>query len=96
MTAARLEELAQWAENEQREQRFDGSLQRDQDYADLARCARAWAKVERAMQRSTHGVEIFGYKGRALPWAYLPSDLLTDRYAGPTAIEAVEAAEVKR
>ncbi len=66
------------------------------DLHDAARCAAAWAKVERAMQASRQGVEIFGYKGRTLPWAYMPSDLLTARYSGSTAIAAVEAApEVK-
>jgi hypothetical protein len=93
LTAVRLEELAVWAENEQREQRFDGSFQRDQNYADLARCARAWAKVERMLvdHPGSSITLVLGNKSMICLNVY-------DGTTGETAmecIEAVEAAEVK-
>ena len=61
----------------------------DSDLADLARCARAWAKLERMID---------GQDGYSLDFWYWKEKtrLVTNSYSGrgPTAIEAVEAAEV--
>lgn len=48
MDAKRLEELAAWAEMNSRRSKLEEV--RD-NFADLARCASAWAKVERLLQQ---------------------------------------------
>ena len=92
MDIKRLEELASLATTESKYFTYRGPC-KAQDLRDLARCAAAWAKLERAMQGTRHGIELFGYKGRAISWAYLPANRLANRAFGQTAIEAVEAAE---
>jgi hypothetical protein len=62
------------------------------DIADLARCAAAWAALEKWVQSSSTLVEIIGYRGREYPWAVYPTRSNMDRYTGSTAIAAVEAA----
>jgi hypothetical protein len=90
MDAKRLEELADFAT----EVYADGLNERDYaDLCDLARCAAAWAKVERSMMAAPGFVELFGYPGREQHWSWYPtSQGPCKRYAGPTAISAVEAA----
>ena len=63
-----------------------------QDLHDAARCAAAWATLEKWVQSSSTLVEIIGYRGREHPWAVYPTRSSNQRYTGPTAIEAVEAA----
>jgi hypothetical protein len=87
LDAERLEELAEWALNEQREQQFDGSFRRDQNFSDLARCAKAWAKVER--ERGNGALYI---NHKTVTWFFGDNDYTN----GDTAIAAVEdAPEVK-
>jgi len=85
MTAARLNELAKWAEFQSVHCQIDGSIDASVKYADLARCARAWAKVER-MSRA-----------RTWWWNTMMGRLVSGYgYKYSTAIAAVEAApEVK-
>lgn len=86
MTAERLEELAVFAGMEAEWSSHHGNPQRTQDYADLARCARAWAKVERTRPGALYVNRI------TATWF----DEENDHTNGPTAIEAVESAgEVK-
>jgi hypothetical protein len=93
MTAARLEELAKWAEFQSVHCQIDGSIDASVKYADLARCARAWAKVEKSLKSvrdvTLHGVDI----GEGERWTWWPDDDSPSRAGSP--IEAVEAAEVK-
>lgn len=89
MTAARLEELAVWAEQEAIEAHIDGGTVRVQYFRDLARCARAWAKVE-CMRLSRLDINHV-----TCTYLFSGSDGKKDYANGPTAIEAVEAAEVK-
>lgn len=60
-----------------------------------ARCARGWAKVEELLADASQPIELFGYRGRPLPWAlYSGPNNGQRRTVAPTALEAVEAAEV--
>lgn len=94
MTAARLEELTKRCGVA-----IDGvgrnasyGLSAD-DLLDLARCARAWAKVEKALD-ATRAVTLHGVDDGAGPqWTWWSDDDNAGRAA--TAIEAVQAAEVK-
>jgi len=83
MNAARLEEIARIAEAITTDG-YDPSL--NADIRDLARCARAWAKVD-ARCCSLGPLLIKS------AWQHVDHDGRV-RY-GPTALEAVEAAEVK-
>ncbi len=47
MDAKRLEELTEWCRDEERDLLGKQRPRRAQNFADLARCAAAWAKVER-------------------------------------------------
>jgi hypothetical protein len=47
MTAARLEELAEWCDRQKETLQTHKITDIADNYADLARCARGWAKVER-------------------------------------------------
>jgi len=101
MNAARLEELAEWAHDQSVEQRIDGSSV-DADYlADLARCARVVAKADRLKKEYEHfkrleGLGAFlgiGVRGWADGKSFM--QVVEDAHdPNPTAIEAVEAAEV--
>ena len=81
MTAARLEELA--------ERLMLGEFTIE-DQRDAARCARGWAKVERELER-LNGYEIGMWKFNGIIRFYTPESCVK----APTALEAVEAAEVK-
>ena len=60
----------------------------DSDLRDLARCARAWAALERR-----ENCELFAYP-KQQKWSFYPDLKHTWlRVPAPTAIEAVEAAE---
>jgi hypothetical protein len=50
MDAKRLEELKQWAHDQAIEQTVGGSSVNADYLRDLARCAAAWAKVERILR----------------------------------------------
>jgi hypothetical protein len=52
MHAKRLEELAVWAETEANALDYEGSAKASERLRDLARCAAAWAKVERAKEHT--------------------------------------------
>jgi len=95
MTAARLEELAGKCDEAIASPEFwlDGFLA-ESDIRDLARCARGWAQLEKWVASSSTLVEIIGYRGREHPWAVYPTRSDNRRFTGPTALEAVEAAEV--
>ena len=83
MTAARLEELAAWCDRQKETLQAHEITDIADNYADLARCAWAWEKVERHKASVTH------QSGRwhcALGWF---THTIED-----TALEAVEAAEV--
>lgn len=86
MTAARLEELAVWAQS-QADWCAGQDLPPDigAKYADLARCVRAWAKVERMKGQVSmeHTVACYFWRNQKGQGDYS---------TGPTAIEAVEAA----
>lgn len=87
MDGKRLEELAVFMEAEAEWSKQYGTPQLTQDYTDLARCARFAAKLERlGSELWCVSVDEWG------DWA-----LMTGYEVGgsPTAIEAVEAAEVK-
>lgn len=88
MTAARLEELAVWAEAEAMECQYEGSMLRSAKFADLARCARGWAKVETSPNPSIDRWEW----PQGNKWYYRTSSRNTG--TADTALEAVEAAEV--
>ncbi len=95
MTAARLEELAAWAATNSEWCGRHGMTDVNANLLDLARCARAWAVLETWVASSSTLVEIIGYRGREHPWAVYPTRSDNRRFTGPTALEAVEAAEVK-
>lgn len=48
MTLERLEEIAAWAADEAQVAKRGGLLATEQVFADLARCARAWATVKKS------------------------------------------------
>lgn len=92
MTAARLEELARKCE-ESVESELGGEPMPFElsDLRDLARCARAWAKVAKGLE-ATRDVTLHGVDMGALPrWTWWPDDDSPSR--ATTAVEAVEAAE---
>lgn len=62
----------------------------DSDLRDLARCARAWAKVEKA---ENPRLECWNWPQGA-KWYFRPDDRKRETSSGDTPIEAVEAAEV--
>ena len=85
MDAKRLEELVKLAECESKYFTYRGPCS-EQDLLDLARCAAAWAKVERMlMSRRSIGLRRSGTR------RILDSPLVW----GDTFIEAVEAAQEK-
>lgn len=88
MTTERLEELAQWAHDQSVEQDIDGSSVRAAYLRDLARCARAWAKVE-SLRLSRLDINHV-----TCTYLFVRADGNKDYCNGPTSIEAVEAAEV--
>jgi hypothetical protein len=89
LDAKRLEELAALCEAARV---GAGEVSNWNDLRDLARCAKAWAKVERSMMAAPGFVELFGYPGREQHWSWYPtSQGPCKRYSGPTAIAAVEA-----
>lgn len=85
MDAKRLEELAEWAEMEGREDGMNGHPGRARKFGDLARCAAAWAKVERELTKQA-GYAIALWKHRGL------AHLLTNQQSvkADTAIEAAK------
>lgn len=86
MTAAELEVLAE---------RLMLGEYTTADLHAAARCARGWAKVDRMMQSDPGVIELFGYRGREIPWSIYPGGLCgSQRFTADTAMEAVEAAEV--
>ena len=87
MTTARLEELAVWAEKQ--------AVWRDEgdNYADLARCARAWAKVERMGTRHARKRWFWTFCF-ASNGCFTLGTLFNSTHDNNTAMEAVEAAEV--
>ena len=87
LDAKRLEELAAWAETEANALDYEGSVKASGRLRDLARCARAWAKVEKELLR----VDVL--EGEAICFWRDSSHSLHYQDC-PTAIEAVEAAEV--
>ena len=87
MTAARLEELARLCDEAVN---IGGELWRAYDIADLARCARAWAKVERLR------LSRLDINHVTCTYLFSGADGHKDYANGPTAIEAVEAAEVPK
>ena len=93
MTAARLEELAGKCDAACESQDFGLAEFLDTaDIADLARCARVWAKVELALDQ-TRDVTLQGIDDdTGLRWTWWPDNDTPTR--ARTAIEAVEAAEV--
>jgi hypothetical protein len=91
MDAKRLEELAEKCEAALKSPEYwlDNFLQAE-DIADLARCAKAWAKVERSANPM---IERWNWPQGA-KWYFRPGGRSTG--SGDTAIAAVEAApEVK-
>jgi hypothetical protein len=91
MDAKRLEEIVQWAHDQSIEQTIDGSSVAADYLADLARCAAAWAKVERelSVEGGQFVILVRGFSG--IFYTTRRVKLIQD-----TAIEAVEAApEVK-
>jgi hypothetical protein len=88
MDAKRLEELAQKCKEaiESPEYWLDNFLQTE-DIADLARCAAAWAKVERSINPM---IERRNWPQGA-KWYFRPGGRRTG--SGDTAIAAVEAAQ---
>lgn len=94
MTAARLEELARQCKEWEAEMDItDEGLRAD--FSDLARCARAWAKVEKARRKGTW---TFGFV-----WGFATlacglekgHETAIEAIEAIEAVEAVEAAEVK-
>jgi hypothetical protein len=94
MTAARLEELARKCDAALAPEAPDiASVLELQDIADLARCARAWAKVMSGLEE-TRDVTLRGVdEGMGTQWTWWPDDDSPSRAGSP--LEAVEAAEVK-
>jgi len=87
MNAARLEEIARIAEAITTDG-YDPSL--NADIRDLARCARGWAKVD-AILRAEDGWSVDLWRMSKGHIRMLTNKQSVD---GPTALEAVEAAEV--
>ena len=93
MDAKRLEEIRQWAHYQAIEQMINGISVDADCFRDLARCAAAWAKLERIMMSGRGVIELFGYRGREIHWSLYPGGLYgSEHYKGDTAIAAVEAA----
>ena len=92
LDAKRLEELAEMANRWSIRQDKDGWGRVADDFRDLARCAKAWARVERAMAASANPVELMGYRGRIQHWAWYLGGPLETQGRAITAIAAVEAA----
>ena len=88
MNAARLEEIARIAEAITTDG-YDPSL--NADIRDLARCARGWAKLD-AILRAEDGWSVDLWRMSKGHIRMLTNKQSVD---GPTALEAVEAAEVK-
>ncbi len=86
MDAKRLEELAVFIQAESEWAKQYGTPQLRQDYADLARCAAAWAKVER---RRLSRLDI---NHVTCTYLFSAADGRKDYANGSTAIAAVEAA----
>jgi hypothetical protein len=84
MDAKRLEELAVWAETEANALDYEGSAKSSERLRDLARCAAAWAKVER-------GCCNLSLMPLERQWQHINHAGRFFRY-GDTAIAAVEAA----
>lgn len=83
LDAKRLEELAVWATTEANAIDYEGSEKASGRLADLARCAAAWAKVERLkITLAPHWAVRVDDGAKYQPCCY-----------GSTAIEAVEAAK---
>ena len=90
LDAKRLEELAEMANRWSIRQDKDGWGRVADDFRDLARCAKAWAKVERA-----RGNGALYVNHQSVNWFYGDNDYTN----ADTAIAAVEAApepEVKQ
>ena len=87
MNAARLEEIARIAEAITTDG-YDPSL--NADIRDLARCARGWAKLD-AILRAEDGWSVDLWRMSKGHIRMLTNKQSVD---GPTALEAVEAAEV--
>ena len=83
MDAKRLEELADWAEKNAEWCKAQDVQVITGMYADLARCAAAWAKVERA-----RGNGALYVNHQSVNWFYGDNDYTN----ADTAIAAVEAA----
>ena len=60
------------------------------DIADLARCAAAWAKMEKLMMSQPHVVELFGYRGRMPSWSFYPGR--APRLSRNSIVECIESA----
>ncbi len=92
MDDKRLEEIRQWAHDQAIEQTIDGSSVDADYFRDLARCAAAWAKVERILTTDTD-IELARCYGGEIRIRL--NDVNSTEW-GRTAIAAVEAApEVK-
>jgi len=92
MDAKRLEELAAKCEKAASGSRhFVGDILTAPDLHDLARCAAAWAKVERMLATDTD-IELARCYGGEIRIRL--NDVKSTEW-GPTALEAVEAPEVK-
>tara|TARA_R110000868_G_scaffold148822_2_gene370925 strand:+ start:166 stop:444 length:279 start_codon:yes stop_codon:yes gene_type:complete len=91
MTAARLEELAVWAEADAAESTRELFPEVAANMRDLARCARAWEKLD-AILRAEDGWSVDLWRLRNGKIRMLTNKQSVD---GPTAIETVEAAEVQ-
>lgn len=98
MDAKRLEELARLTQYcvDDNEIAIETYLSAE-DLRDLARCAAAWAKVERAITRTGSNVELTGYPtSRGSAWWYTDDTLYGRQSLDNTAIEAVEAAKEEK
>ena len=89
MDAKRLEELAAWASRQKESLQSHGITDIAANYADLARCAAAWAKVK-AAHKPHHGK----WTLKTPEWGvYLGNG--SGGYGCDCPIEAVEAAQEK-
>lgn len=91
MNAARLEELAVWAETNSDWCGRHGMAEVNANLRDHARCARAWANFDK-MVRAQRGYSLDVWMTNKRGIRMVTNDRTLN---GPTAIEAVEAAEVK-
>lgn len=92
MTAARLEELARVCDDGIRDENDGFNASFDvKDLSDLARCARGWAKID-AILRAEDGWSVDLWR---MSKGHIRMLMNKQSVDGPTAIEAVEAAEVK-